>query len=275
MNKILCPVDFSDASVSAIQFAAEIGSKFHSHLVLINVFTERDFNKVVGDESVGKSFKGLIGMAKNRLQVLANEVNESYNLVNCTYELELGGFIDTINRVASTENFDLIVMGTTGVSKSDGIFFGSNTADVIDSVNIPILCIPEGCEYNGFRKLVYATDFLASDKIAIQEVISFATTFDARISVMHVNASDSDKDYQTFVKDLKSFIQYNKIGFVNRKYENVGQGIREFVDEEDADLLVVYKRHRSFVEGIFHKSITKLLSYSSDKPLFVLKLEKH
>ena len=138
MNKILCPVDFSATSVSAIQFATEIGAKFHSQVTLVNVFTERDFNKVVGEESVGKSFKSLIAMAKNKLQVLVDEVNEEFgNKLTCTYELELGPFIDSIERLVDDEHFDLIVMGTTGVSKNDGIFFGSNTADIIDSSKKP------------------------------------------------------------------------------------------------------------------------------------------
>ena len=275
MNKIVCPVDFSPTSLNAIEFASAIGEKFHSQITLLHVFTERDFNNIVGDEAVGKSFKTLMTMAKNKLNGLADEINEAYEgKLTCNARLELGELVDQLEDLHAEEDFDLIVMGTTGVSRVKGVFFGSNTEDVLENIKIPILCVPEKAEYRDFKKIVYASDFMEEDKVAIQEVISFATFFNARINVLHINLSDSDEKYNQFVNELKSFIQYNKISFVNKQYDDdIGQGINEYVSEEDCDLLVVFRKQRSFVESIFHKSLTKILSFSTDKPLFVLKLK--
>lgn len=277
MNKIICPVDFSNTSLNAIEFAVEIGKKFHSHITLFHVFTEKDFNKIVGKEMVGKSFKELLAMATNKLERLAKEINEeTQGQVTCKAKLELGELLDKLKDEVKETKPDLLVMGTTGVSRANDVFFGSNTEDVIEELRLPILCIPQEASYSDFKKIVYASDFMKEDKIAIQEVISFATVFNARISVLHINLSDSDKEYNRFVEELKSFIQYNKIGFVNKRFDDeIGLGIQEYMYEENGDLLVVFRRQRSFVESIFHKSLTKVLSYSTDKPLFVLKLESH
>jgi len=277
MNKIICPVDFSTPSLNAIEYAVEIGKKFHSQITLFHVFTERDFNKIVGKETVGKSFKELMAMAKNRLQRLADNINEECaGQLTCNAQLELGELHDKLVDAIEVDGHDVLVMGTTGVSRTDGVFFGSNTEEVISEVKIPTLCIPQEATFNGFNKIVYASDFMKEDKQAIQEVISFATVFNARISVLHINLGDSDKEYNDFVDDLKSFIQYNKISFVNKKFkDNIGMGIEEYMHDENSDLLVVFRKQRNFVESIFHKSLTKILSYSTDKPLFVLKLEAH
>lgn len=277
MNKIICPVDFSTPSLNAIEFAVEIGKKFHSQITLFHVFTERDFNKIVGKDSVGKSFKELMAMAKNRLQRLADNINEDCaGQLNCLIQLELGELNDKLIEAINIEGHDLLVMGTTGVSRTDGVFFGSNTEEVISEVKIPTLCVPQEASFSDFKKIVYASDFMKEDKQAIQEVISFATVFNARISVLHINLGDSDKEYNEFVDDLKSFIQYNKISFVNKKFkDNIGMGIEEYMHDENSDLLVVFRKQRNFMESIFHKSLTKILSYSTDKPLFVLKLEAH
>ena len=163
-------------------------------------------------------------------------------------------------------------MGTTGVSKSDGIIFGSNTEDDIEKVKKPILCIPENANFSGFNKLVYGSDYLEEDKIAIQEVISFATIFDARIDVVHVNLEDEDEKYKEFTEDLKSFIQYDKISFSHKQYDKIGEGLNRYILEEKADLLIVFKRDLNFVKSIFSKSLTKILAFTTDKPLLVLKL---
>lgn len=275
MNKILCPVDFSSTSLNAIEFAVEIGKKFHSHITLLHVFTEKDFNKAIGNESKGKSFKELLALANSKLKALTDSINEQAKpegIDFCDYYIEMGDLVDKIQETANAENYRLIVMGTTGVSKTNGVFFGSNTEDVIDEVKKPILCIPSTANFTKFKKIVYGSDFLEEDRIAIQEVISFATMFDARINVLHVNLGNSDKEYKEFTEELKSFIQYNKISFYNKDYDDIGKGLVSYVKEEDADLLVAFKRKRGLVETIFSKSFTKILSHSSDKPLLVLKL---
>lgn len=275
MNKILCPLDFSETSLNAIEFAVEIGKKFHSTITLFHVFTESDFNKVVGREHVGKSFKKLLGVATGKLKILAEEINQKCKpegIDHCEYKIELGDLIDSLATTMDNDHYDLVVMGTTGISKTNGIFFGSNTEEVIDKVKKPILCIPQNSNFSSFNKLVYASDFIKEDKIAIQEVISFATMFNSRISVLHINNNNDALEYEKFIAELKSFIQYNKISFVNKNFkDDVGLGIREYMDQENSDLLVVIKQQRGFVESIFHKSLTKTLSHSSDKPLLILK----
>lgn len=278
MNKILCPVDFSDNSLNAIEFAVEVGKKFHSKISLLHVFTEKDFNNVIGERAKGKSFKELLAMAKGKLEALADSINaehinhEDKGIDKCDYFLELGELVPKVNEIANEQHFDLIVVGTTGVSRTNGIFIGSNTEDIIAKVKKPILCVPEAASFSNFQKIVYGSDYLDKDKIAMQQVVSFATMFDARINVLHVNLNDTDHEYDKFTEELKSFVQYKKISFVHQKYDDVGSGLNSYMYQENADLLVVFKRERSFVQSIFSKSLTQVLSHTITKPLLVLKL---
>ncbi len=275
MNKILCPIDFSSASLNAIEFAVDIGKKFHSRLTLLHVFTESDFNKALGAEAKGKTFKELLGIATKKITALVDTINQESQdkgLETCDFFIELGELKEKVEETAMAEHYDLIVMGTTGVSRTNGVFFGSNTEDIIEDVAKPILCIPESAKFSSFNKIVYGSDFLEEDKLAIQEVISFATMFDARVNVLHVNVGNSDDEYDQFADELKSFITYDKITFVSRKYDKISDGLQEYMQTEGADLLVVFKRKRGFVKSIFSRSLTKILSFSTDKPLLVLKL---
>lgn len=275
MNKIICPVDFSETSLNALEYAVAIGRKFRSTITLLHVFTESDFNKILDEHSIKKSFKERLSMAEAKLRSLSETINIDYrqDKVQCDYQLELGDLVDSILESIKNGGYDLCVMGTTGISKASEVMWGSNTEDVIEKAKIPVLCVPDEATFKGFTRLVYASDFMKEDKMAIQSVISFATIFDARISVLHINTGNSDKEYKEFIDDLKSFIQYHKINFVNKEFKDeIGLGIQEFMQTDNSDLLVVFKKQRSLVGSIFHKSITKTVSHSSDRPLLVLKL---
>lgn len=275
MNKILCPVDFSEASLNAIEFAMEIGKKFHSRLTLVYIFTEEDFNKVVDKQAAGSSFKELLAMARNKLKRLAKTVNTEVleqGLAGCDFVVEMGKLAERIRDIAEETHYDLVVMGTTGISKTSGIFIGSNTEEVIEEVKKPILCIPETARFSKFKKLVYASGFLMEDRVAIQEVIFFATIFDARIDVVHVSNTFSEDRYTNFVNELKSFITYSKVSFSNVHYEDVNFGLNDYLEKEKGDMLVVFNRNRGIISNILGKSMTKKLVFSIEKPLLVLNL---
>ena len=55
MKKLLCPIDFSEVSLNALEFAVAIGEKEKSELAIINIFTRSDFNKIVKSKMWKKS----------------------------------------------------------------------------------------------------------------------------------------------------------------------------------------------------------------------------
>lgn len=279
MNRILCPIDFSETSLNAVEFAARVGEKFNSAVTLLYVFNEIEFNKILKTESAGKSFKQLMALAERRLEGICNEVSKTTDgesLVSCDHTVQLGKLSDTIVDYADNNKYNFIVMGTNGVSDVREALVGSNTINVIDKANCPVLCVPREAGYSDFRKVVYATDFLEEDKNAIQHAISFAVGFNSRISVLHVSRSDEkveSEQYKDFIRDLQSFIQYEKIGFDNRIYEDdIPRTIENYLDTEDADLLILLRRNMSFFEKLFHKSVTRKLSYFTNYPILALKL---
>jgi nucleotide-binding universal stress UspA family protein len=276
MNKILCPIDFSRTSVNALEYATRIAERFNSTIILLNVFTEKEFNKVYEEESLMKSYKELLAMANNKISALAQEVNKDLGngAVRCEGRVVMSHLMDGILELIQEEHIDLVVMGTTGVSQYTTGFVGSNTIKVIEKTDVPVLCVPQGASFEGFNKIVYASAFQEEDKIALQEVISFATMFDARVNVLHISSKENlyeEAEFKSAVEDLGTFVQYSKLKFERKVYSDVTAGLETYMDDEDGDLLVLLTRHRNFFESIVHKSVTRKLSFITHNPLLILK----
>lgn len=276
MSRILCPVDFSEASLNAVEFAAHIACKFNARLTLVNVFTEEDFNQIVSEEELEGTFNDQIERASSRLAGIAEKINqdfEEYDAFPVDHEVITGELIKTLVDFSYQQDYSLIVMGTTGVGKSSWV--GSKTSHFLSKVSIPVLCIPKESTYTGFTKLVYATDISSEDRKHIQEVISLATVFDARIYVVHMSkdANEVDEEKLTqFFEDLKSFIQYNKLSFNSKVILNsLSEDLLAYMNETKSEMLVVYSRQRSYFKNLVHKSLAKELSKVSNRPIFVLK----
>lgn len=278
MNKVLCPIDFSTASLNSIEIATSICEKTSGNLIILNVFTEEDFNKVVDSKHLGKTYKELLSIAEKKLQAIANEIlleGKVKGLAGCTTKLVQGDLEDEILRIAGEENCDLIVMGTTGVGKSTGMIIGSNTSGIIKKSTIPVLSIPEDYSYSTFEKIVFATDTKDEDRLKLQDVVSFATLFNSRIYVLHLQHGISklnDRESAVFLEELKTFVSYDKISFELRKAKSdFSHELLQYVHEKHVGLLMLYSPQRSYFSGLFHKSVTQKLSVLSDVPIYVLK----
>ncbi|MDH5400448.1 MAG: universal stress protein [Cyclobacteriaceae bacterium] len=277
MSKILCPVDFSPASLNALEYATRIAEKSGSVLNIFHFFTEEEFNEIVSEEKISKSFKELLGLATSRLENIANVImkeGKRHGLAGCHASVELGELGHGIAQKAA-EGHQLIVMGTTGLGAKGKKWMGSNTSNVIKKSTVPVLSVPESTAYSGFKKMVYASDFYEEDKIKIQDVIAYATMFDARINVVHFTQGHNkleEIEIRNFFTELESFVQYRKIEFESRSYKSdLSHALLDYMEEVEGDLLAIYSRERGFVEALMHKSVAKKLSVISNKPVLILK----
>lgn len=190
MNRILCPIDFSNASVVALEYAARVGEKHNSELTLLYVFTEDEVNLRLENESekisyekwrmqVGSTFEGIIA------EVKSTSINNG--LFDCKYVVKQGDLVKAIIEAVEEGNINLIVMGTKGVSDITETYVGSNTVNVIEHSTCPVLCVPEKARYKKFRKIVYATDYQEEDKKAISQLLTFVAPFNAHVNILHVS----------------------------------------------------------------------------------------
>ena len=134
MKRLLCPIDFSEVSLNALEFAVAIGEKENSNLTLLNIFTPSDFNKILGSNHVDEEYDHLNGMAEAKLKAISKEilkVSKEKGLSSCEYELKSGKIVDVLTELADERKYELIVMGTTGHSAYERKYLGGKAEKII------------------------------------------------------------------------------------------------------------------------------------------------
>lgn len=278
MKNILCPVDFSEASLNALEFAASIGSHEKGAITLLNIFTESDFNKILKTEHIEEKYEDLLQLAESKLTTIAKEImhiSAKDGLQACHYKVIPGDIVDMVTSVAEEEQSDLIVIGTTGHSAYEKKYIGGNAENIIRHAHRPVLCVPETHSFHGVNRIVYATDYQEEDKLAIQQIASLAIAMDAEVKIVHVSHHNHTVDkaiYEDFVTELTKFIKYERTTFDRLVFESIAHGLDSYVKEIEADLLVMLSKKRNFVDSLFHRSLTDHLDKFSGYPILILKL---
>ena len=277
MQKILCPIDFSNTSLNALEFAARIGEKHQATLTLLYIFTEEE-HKVLLRSNKDVSFDEWRLKTEEKLQGLIDEVKATSlkkGLRDCRFMLKQGDLVKGMKEAVAESGAHIIVMGTTGVSDITEAYVGSNTVQVIQKTTCPVLCVPEKASYKKFKKVVYATDYQEEDRRAVAQLLDFIAPFDAEVNVVHVTHHNRLFDqaiYEDFKHELKSYINYDKLTFTVEVYEEeINLGIDRYMIEQNAELLVLLTQERTFFEKLFTQSLSKRMSYFVDYPLLIYK----
>lgn len=148
VKHVLCPVDFSDGSASAIRYAAFLCKQLGAELTLLHVFEMPSFavppkgHNSVATASIGESLRQLTEELSQRLMD-AKQGLDTGGLGIAT-SLRDGNPYRVIVEVARDLGADLIVMGTQGRTGVQRILLGSVAERVVRAAPCPVITVPRG-----------------------------------------------------------------------------------------------------------------------------------
>ena len=172
MKTILFPTDFSDTAKNAFDYAIRIAEAIEGELLLLHTY------RVPLDYHIPSNL--LESMAEDEHKTVSKILDaliENYYKAHpeartkvVMTPLAIQGFTaEVIVKAAETHQADMIVMGTNGASGLEKIFLGSMTATVIEQTKCPVLAVPQKASFEGFKQLIYASDFSPADFQSISQ----------------------------------------------------------------------------------------------------------
>lgn len=276
--KFLCPVDFSENSLNAVEFASYMAKKHRASLTLIHVYTEKEFEEVLSKEHAKDQqldLKNVAGHAETMLSRLAEEVNKLQRNHQCDYHQAYGSVESQIIDYTKENEYDLVVIGIKGLHDAFERFVGSTTVQIMEKVPCPVLVIPKEASYQGFKKVVYATDYQEEDKIALKQLISLMLPYHPEISIVHLYKKESlieEAVYNSFVEEMQSYFPHENLKFVHEPAKKgTYLAIHEYVMHQEVDLLALLHHHQSFIERIISANITQEIAYAATYPVMIFK----
>ncbi len=236
LKRILCPVDFSDFSVSAYEYALTLAEYYEAHVVALHTveLSKYPFADYVGATgNLADLLRALREGGKAKLLEFVNE--HSRNGVDPQPVVDQGNASDLILSYAQEHKIELIVMGTHGRRGFDRLVLGSTTDRVIRRASCPVLVVshpslktittePDG--RHRLSRIVYCTDFSSNSERALQYAISVAAEYRAELTMLHVVEGAPDSTSADAIVAARTE-QLNKlIPDSQRKYFNVRTVVR-------------------------------------------------
>jgi nucleotide-binding universal stress UspA family protein len=272
MKIFIVPTDFSDTSKNAARYAARMAAALSDvRIILYNVFDKIDTESsdgsvVYNDHSARRIIMELaLESVKTDMTGIAPGVN-----ITCLAEEE-SSFIDSLERLASHQGANLIIMGITGATPIAQIFIGSNTLSMVNKNVCPVMIVPPNAEFTGIKNIAFTSDFKDVERTtpvnALRNVLDIFKPFIHVVNVDSEHYVELTEEYKAERAKLETILAgYETEYYFMRQFDFV-DAINQFVSDYKVDMIFTVPRKHSFLGGLFKSSHTKKLAYHIHVPL--------
>ncbi|GAB4368404.1 MAG: universal stress protein [Calditrichia bacterium] len=292
IKKILVPVDFSEFSDKALEYAIEFAKQFDASLTLFHAIII--FQEDVDEEQRLEAYQEWVKNHEDRItrRIVGHRQKAHGHGIQVDTVVQRGiSPADVILEYIEENNFDLIVMGTHGRSGLKHLFLGSVAEKVSRISKIPVLTVHRSVKEFQMQNLLVAVDFSPYSKEATDYAVALAKKFHSRIKFIHViekeihpsfyasgisSIFEIDTDLeQRVIENMKTFLedqlqpegQYDYIVKEGRPHKE----IVEFSQEDHTDMIIIASHGLTGLDYILLGSTAEKVVRWANSPVLIVK----
>lgn len=270
MKTIIISTDFSTAAMNAAIYGIKMAESIKADVMLFNVFEVlANYGEMVIDLNVDNLKNDAVNDMEN---LKAELIRNSGTKINISSDVRLGVFADELNTLCETLNPYAVIMGSQGKTATERILFGTHSLYAIKHLVWPLITVPATATFSSIKNIGLAYDFEKElDNNFTEEIKLLAHDFNATIHVLNAAQEDEfDADFVMLSSRLERMLAPFTVKYHFIASDNANQGIIDFTEKNDIDLLIVMPKYHSLLEKIFFKSHTKQMILHSHVPVLAL-----
>lgn len=270
MKTIILATDFSAAALNAGVYALKMAETIDSAVVFLNVYEViANYGEMVIDLDVND----LKSNAENdMLKFKATLLQQTNSKSSITTEVRLGVFKDELIFMCERINPYAVVMGSQGKTAVENFLMGGHAGKTINHFAWPMITVPPTAVFADIKKIAIAYDFDAAiDEDLMKDIKLLALDFKATVDIINATGENEfDAEFSSLSHTLERAFNPVKINYNFLSAHNTEDGILDFVDNNNIDLLIVMPKQHNFFQQLFQKSHTKKLVLHSHVPVLSL-----
>lgn len=227
MKHLLVPVDFSEVTSTVTNVAAKLAKLLNGHITFLHVKHIKSSPEV-----------------DIQLQQITGDVSKEYG-IDCNSRIREGSIFTEVRAEASSNDYDLVVIGSHGFKGIREMMFGSDILKLLKLIPVPTITVLKGYVLpdEGFRKITVPVASHKTFHLIIEAVIKVAKTFNSEIHLYAVEKPEIE-----WTEQLKSNIAKAETAF-----KNAGVNYKK-----------VTERQSSFSLGYSRQTLSYATTNSSD-----------
>lgn len=297
-GNLLIPVDFSEASVMAVEVGFHFASVLQATPVILHAYPEMMFgDNYSPDEYIGAGDplddelleameqKDVRKIAEHRFAKFRHKIKllqEKGEMPDVKFSSQLlpGIAEEVILEYCRSNNPRLVVMSTRGKEKKENDLIGSVTAEVLDSSRVPVFTVPDNLMVApGFsisRVLMFCT-LDQYDKAGLDKLMETFNRPDLEIWLLPMTRHDPAvvaQKMKTLYEQLNEAWPDIRFHLAESDDAGVNREIDGFISRNHIQLVIAPNRKMSIFTRLFRPSVAHQCLFSVDVPMLALPVSR-
>ena len=245
LNRVLVPVDFSDISEAVVNTAKFLGEKFHPKFYLLHVISPLIYvstpESMVVDVIDAQIIEEIEEAKRKSAENLLNNYKGQLKEFEVETIIDIGNPADIILEKEEELNVDLTILGGHQKGLVERILLGSTSEAVVKHSKKPVVVV-KGHAHAKLERVVIAYDFSETADSMLQYAAEFLKPFQSKVFLLHVE--------EEIEIPILEKLGINIIPQVRKKKKEKLDHVRELFEKNNLSTEVVYIEERDPVEGI-------------------------
>lgn len=282
MKTLLLPLDFTEESKNAIDFAAEWTTKYnYERIILLRSFYTSMYESVIMGGEFANVDQDYLNKTraheKEQLNQLCKKLDQktgpNIKIQTAITELPL---LRGIIHLVKTEQPVTILLGIDNANYSNESLISGNVISISKISPVRVLIVPKDYKYVPVEKVLVPCNYDAIDDMnKINRLRSSAQWRNVQLMVLNVDPKkryvnpdfkflEKEKALHAYLKDFRHQIYY-----VDNS--SVINGIFYFEKINEVQLIIALPGQYSFLYSLTHKNISEAICRNSKLPVMILK----
>ncbi len=258
MLQVIIPIDFSETSFNAAQYACNMYKKRLDVNIILYHYYSDDEDPLI---------------AENYLLSLKKELE--VKIINIEIYIESGdNFIDSLAVYAHIKTAFMIVMGLVGKTPLAQRFSGTNTLKMAEKNVCPVLIVPNEATFSKIENVVITSEMkYVEESPTLLAVKNILKDFKTSLHILNVD----ERHYISLTEPFKSekakmeelLKEFNPEFYFMRLYD-FHEAVNMFTQDKDIDIIIIAPKYHSFYEKLFKTQHTKKMIYQSKVPVLAV-----
>ena len=228
ISSILVPFDFSKSALKALEYTVNFIGDSAIDVYLLTISEADVPEHTEQQQALSRQYNAKL---KRPLQWITEE----------------GGFSETIMKVKTEKNAQLVVMGTSGLQKEGG---PTHTSQMVMETDCPVIVVPENTD----RTEVYNISLVIGNKEidapkALSVLLEIARKHNAKVHVLSVQNTEETMGYSEVDEKNENTLLYYLEDFYSEhtftENQDIIEGIFNYTDSHDIDMIAVLPRNHA------------------------------
>ncbi len=278
MKKILVPVDFSDQSHHALDFAIQFNQKINGEIILLHVVELPHINySDLGHASMEVIYRDqYIKGVHSQLEKLAFSVADHGQKVKI--KQSMGKVAQKILEFSKEESVNWIIQGASEHGKLEGFVSGSIFERIVRHAECPVITIKEKVNIDKFENMLLCSNLDEKEDWIAYNAKDYQELFNCKLQVLKVDipshiVPDNEVKNQLDAYAKRNFLHNYKL--YREKSDYPEEGILNFLKNHDTDIIFIGTHGYTGLGRLLHGAYAEAIVNHAHKPVITMKIPEY